>query len=125
MKLDDVTGQIIDAAIKVHTALGPGLMESAYEGCLIFELHRLVTEETLPDPSAAGRLRRRVAGLQSCSVLCHFAPLLPCSQAPPPINITPRMIKLKPATPTHGTRSARKSIDHSAIKIGAVPRAMG
>jgi GxxExxY protein len=37
MKIDDVTGQIIDAAMKVHTALGPGLMESAYEGCLIFE----------------------------------------------------------------------------------------
>ena len=26
--------------MKVHTALGPGLLESAYEKCLLFELHR-------------------------------------------------------------------------------------
>jgi GxxExxY protein len=38
MKINDVTGQIIDAAMKVHTALGPGLLESAYEACLTHEL---------------------------------------------------------------------------------------
>lgn len=26
--------------MKVHSALGPGLLESAYEACLVFELHR-------------------------------------------------------------------------------------
>lgn len=26
--------------MKVHTVLGPGLLESAYEACLLFELHR-------------------------------------------------------------------------------------
>ena len=31
---------IVDAAMKVHTALGPGLLESAYEACLLFELHK-------------------------------------------------------------------------------------
>ena len=35
---NDITGQIIDAAMCVHTALGPGLLESAYESCLAFEL---------------------------------------------------------------------------------------
>ena len=35
-----VTGNIIDAALKVHTALGPGLLESAYEACLLHELHK-------------------------------------------------------------------------------------
>ncbi|MDQ6959544.1 MAG: GxxExxY protein [Mariprofundaceae bacterium] len=30
----------IDAAMKVHTALGPGLLESAYEHCLCYELTR-------------------------------------------------------------------------------------
>lgn len=38
MHINDVTGQIIDSAMKVHTALGPGLLESAYEACLAFEL---------------------------------------------------------------------------------------
>ena len=36
--LDDITDKIIGAAIKVHRALGPGLLESAYEVCLAFEL---------------------------------------------------------------------------------------
>lgn len=30
----DLTGQIIGAAIEVHRALGPGLLESAYQACL-------------------------------------------------------------------------------------------
>jgi GxxExxY protein len=30
--------KILDAAYKVHTALGPGLMESVYEACLSYEL---------------------------------------------------------------------------------------
>jgi GxxExxY protein len=40
MLLEELTGQIIDAAMKVHSALGPGLLESTYEACLLFELHR-------------------------------------------------------------------------------------
>lgn len=35
---DSLTGSIIGAAIEVHRALGPGLLESAYELCLIYEL---------------------------------------------------------------------------------------
>ena len=33
-------GAIIDAAVKVHRALGPGLLESAYEACLTYELRK-------------------------------------------------------------------------------------
>ena len=33
-----LTGKIIGAAIEVHCALGPGLLESAYEACLTYEL---------------------------------------------------------------------------------------
>lgn len=35
---DPLTERIIGAAIDVHRALGPGLLESAYEACLAFEM---------------------------------------------------------------------------------------
>ncbi len=38
MDINDLTGRIIGAAIEVHKALGPGLLESAYEECLCIEL---------------------------------------------------------------------------------------
>jgi GxxExxY protein len=34
----DLTGKIVDCAITVHKFLGPGLLESAYEECLYYEL---------------------------------------------------------------------------------------
>jgi GxxExxY protein len=37
----DFTPQIIGAAIKVHRRLGPGLLESAYEACLAYEMEQL------------------------------------------------------------------------------------
>ena len=40
MELDDITGAIVDAALKVHQALGPGLLESVYEAVLARELQR-------------------------------------------------------------------------------------
>ncbi len=39
--LNLITGIIIDAAMKVHSALGPGLLESAYEACLKYELTKI------------------------------------------------------------------------------------
>ncbi len=36
--LNEITKIIIGAAINVHRALGPGLLESAYEACLVYEL---------------------------------------------------------------------------------------
>jgi GxxExxY protein len=38
MVINGLTGKIIGAAIEVHKVLGPGLLESAYEGCLAHEL---------------------------------------------------------------------------------------
>ena len=35
---DRITDKIIGAAIEVHRAIGPGLLESAYEECLCYEL---------------------------------------------------------------------------------------
>ena len=37
-RLNAITGKIVAAAIRVHRALGPGLLESAYEACTAFEL---------------------------------------------------------------------------------------
>ena len=43
---------IIDAAIKVHSTLGPGLLESAYKACLVYELRKrgLKVETEVPVP---------------------------------------------------------------------------
>ena len=40
MEINEITGHIVDASIKVHTQLGPGLLESAYEACLAYELRQ-------------------------------------------------------------------------------------
>ncbi len=52
MGIDDLTGRIIGCAMKVHTVLGPGLLESAYEACLCYELTKagLKVEQQKPIP---------------------------------------------------------------------------
>ncbi|HEV2337068.1 MAG TPA: GxxExxY protein [Stellaceae bacterium] len=40
MTEEDIGHAIITAAMKVHSAVGPGLLESAYETCLIYELEK-------------------------------------------------------------------------------------
>ncbi|MHC5728148.1 MAG: GxxExxY protein [Nostoc sp.] len=39
MRENELSGVIIRCAMRVHTALGPGLLESAYEVCLDYELN--------------------------------------------------------------------------------------
>jgi GxxExxY protein len=52
MTINDVSALILDASIKVHRALGPGLLESAYEACLAYELRKrglkVFTQAVLP-----------------------------------------------------------------------------
>jgi GxxExxY protein len=38
---NEIGTAIIGAAIEVHSLVGPGLLESAYEACLVYELERL------------------------------------------------------------------------------------
>jgi len=40
LDIDEITGRIVDAAVKLHTGLGPGLLESVYEVVLARELER-------------------------------------------------------------------------------------
>jgi GxxExxY protein len=58
-QINQVTEKIIGAAINVHRALGPGLLESAYEACLAFELVEtgLKIEQQKPIPVIYKRVR--------------------------------------------------------------------
>jgi len=40
MEIEAVASRIVDCAVKVHRGLGPGLLESAYQKCLAYELQR-------------------------------------------------------------------------------------
>lgn len=40
MEVNQVSGIVVDSAMRVHTALGPGLLESAYEACMVRELRK-------------------------------------------------------------------------------------
>lgn len=52
MKLNKLTENIIGAAIEVHRKLGPGLLESAYQECLFYELTMMGFEvkKEVPQP---------------------------------------------------------------------------
>ncbi|MBS0209800.1 MAG: GxxExxY protein [Planctomycetes bacterium] len=58
-RANQVSSVIVDAALKVHRALGPGLLESAYEACLAYELRsrgcRVDTQ--LPQPVVYGDIK--------------------------------------------------------------------
>lgn len=47
MEINEITGKIIDAAMKIHTSLGPGLLESAYEACLAYELKNGISRKII------------------------------------------------------------------------------
>ncbi|MBI5756949.1 MAG: GxxExxY protein [Planctomycetales bacterium] len=52
MQINDLTSTIIGCAIKVHRVLGPGLLESAYQKCLAYELRKqgleVLEEQPIP-----------------------------------------------------------------------------
>ena len=59
MTAHEISHEVISAALKVHSALGPGLLESAYEACLAHELRK------------AGFKVETQVGFYSC-VQCRF-----------------------------------------------------
>ena len=52
LHVNEITGSIVNSAMKVHSLLGPGLLESAYQFCLAHELRsrglEVATEVALP-----------------------------------------------------------------------------
>ena len=52
MIYQNLTGNILESVYQVHTSLGPGLLESAYETCLYYELQnkQLHVERQVPLP---------------------------------------------------------------------------
>jgi GxxExxY protein len=52
MEFDPVSREVIGSAIEVHRLLGPGLLESSYEECLVYELQKkgIVIERQKPVP---------------------------------------------------------------------------
>ena len=41
MKLNDISFDIIKTEIEVHKVLGPGLLDSVYQRCLVIELRKI------------------------------------------------------------------------------------
>jgi hypothetical protein len=58
-RLNEISGEIIDAAMNVHSTLGPGLLESVYETCLCHELNK--------------RGLTRIIHEYCCALACSFA----------------------------------------------------
>jgi hypothetical protein len=56
MKVNEITEAVIGAAIEVHRALGPGLLESAYVQCLCDEL--TLRKKLLSGATSSSRLQR-------------------------------------------------------------------
>ncbi|HYS44433.1 MAG TPA: GxxExxY protein [Geobacteraceae bacterium] len=60
MDIEELGNSIIGAAIRIHRALGPGLLESAYQKCLEYELRKMGSrvdcELVLPVQYAAVRI---------------------------------------------------------------------
>lgn len=61
-ELNKISGEVVDAAMDVHSALGPGLLESAYEYCLAHELSErgLKVEKQVPIPLAYKNIQLEV-----------------------------------------------------------------
>ena len=59
---DEISKIVFEAALKVHKVLGPGLLESAYEECLFYELKKsnLKVEKQKPLPLVYEEVRLEV-----------------------------------------------------------------
>ena len=67
---NELSKRILGAAFKVHSALGPGLLESAYEACLAYELRAegfsVLTQVPLP------LVYREVSSMLAIALTCWW-----------------------------------------------------
>ena len=70
---NDSSQTVLDAAFKVHSALGPGLLEGAYEACMAFELRSrgLHVETQIPIALHYGGLQIDLAAYRADLLVEH------------------------------------------------------
>ena len=73
MNINDISGAIVDAAVKIHIALGPGLLETVYEAILERELLRrgLRVRRQWSRPLISMVFVLQVKERNSSIVICH------------------------------------------------------
>jgi hypothetical protein len=66
LQINDITGSIISAAMKVHSLMGPGLLETTYEACLAHELRKrgFNVQQQVPLPVVYDGVRRLKDGIK-------------------------------------------------------------
>ena len=71
----DLCGQVIGAAMKVHSALGPGFLESVYQNALIWELQKLGVKIAAQKPITV-QYDGQVVGLFTADLLVNDSLIL-------------------------------------------------
>jgi GxxExxY protein len=86
--INELTRLVIGAAIKIHRRLGPGLLESAYEACLAYELTGmgLVVERQKPVPLIYQDVKLDCGFRADIVVERRLVVELKCKEALPPVD---------------------------------------
>ena len=74
-KTYDLCGEIIGAAMKVHSALGPGFLESVYQNALIWELRKTGFKAEAERPISV-RYDEQIVGAFTADVLVNNAVII-------------------------------------------------
>ncbi len=95
--INELTGAVIGAAIKIHRRLGPGLLESAYEACLAYELTEagLCVERQRAVPLIYGDVKLDCAFRADLVVERRLVVELKCKEALPPVDFSQLLSHLR------------------------------
>ena len=70
MEVEEIASQIVDSAIKVHPSLGPGLLETAYQTCLAYDLRQ--RGRTVSAKSRYQSLLKQFAWMPVIELICEL-----------------------------------------------------